>query len=619
MPSCNSIFDYSSFLKTVPDLPGVYRMYNSAGNVIYVGKAKNLSNRLHSYFVSSLNSVKTRALVGNIASIEYTVTPSESDALILEQNLIKEYRPHYNILLRDDKSYPYILVTKEKYPRIVYHRGPQKIKGTYYGPYPNTAAVKESLRLLQTVFPVRQCSNITFASRSRPCLLYQVKKCLGPCVSGLVTDDEYLKCVNMTELFLKGRYSDIIEQQIAEMTEASENCDFERAAVLRDRVFALRKVQEQQVIDDDSRKDSDIISIDFLSGSACINVIFLRDGQLKGSHNFFMMCTAEDVLNEIIRSFIEQYYLKDPSFGYPSDIVLDEKYKFDDSFCAVLSEASGHNLNAVYPQRGKMLKLLSMGEENAREALASRMKSAQLQRERIEDLEKLFSLEKGTVKRMECYDISHTFGERTVASCVVFGRDGPEVSKYRLFNIKDVKAGDDFAAMKQVLERRFLKAESADSLPDMVFIDGGDGQMSQAEDVINRCREIFADYNPLIVGVSKGEGRKHGLETLHMGYTRECINPGDNSAAFLLIQHIRDESHRFAITNHRRQRSSHKIVSRLELIPGVGKQKRQDLLNRFGGIKEVTSASREEIAKVPGIGEKLAGVIYQWLHNLGTE
>ncbi len=594
-------------------------MYNDAGVVIYVGKAKNLSNRLHSYFVSNITSPKTKALVSNIFSIEYTVTPSESDALILEQNLIKEHKPYYNILLRDDKSYPYILVTDEKYPRIVYHRGAQKIKGTYYGPYPNASAVKESLKILQTLFPVRQCTNITFSNRCRPCLLYQLKKCFGPCVSGLVSEEEYTRNVSLTELFLKGRYADIIDSQIAEMTEASDNCDFERAAVLRDRIYALRKVQEQQVIDADNQRNSDIISIDYLSGTACINVIFLRSGQLKGSHNFFLKCIGEEELGEIIRSFIEQYYLKDPSFGYPCEVVLSDKYRLEDSFCGILSQACGKNIEAAYPQRGRMQKLLVMGQENATQALTSRMKSSQLQRERIEELEKLFSLEKGCVKRMECYDISHTFGERTVASCVVFGREGPEVSKYRLFNIKNITAGDDFAAMKQVLERRFLKNESRDNLPDILFIDGGDGQMSQAEDVIRRCAEIFPGYKPLIVGVSKGEGRKHGLETLHMGYTRETLRPPEDSVAFLLIQHIRDESHRFAITNHRRQRSSHKIVSRLEQIPGVGKLKRQHLLNRFGGIKEITSASREEIAKVPGIGDKLADVIYQWLHNISAE
>ncbi len=619
MVSANTTFDHRAFLKTVPDLPGVYRMYNDQDTIIYVGKAKNLSNRLHSYFVANLVSPKTKALVSNIHHIEYTVTPSESDALILEQNLIKEHRPRYNILLRDDKSYPYILVTKEPYPRIIYHRGPQKIKGTYFGPYPNSSAVKDSLKLLQTLFPIRQCTNVTFANRSRPCLLYQIKKCLGPCVKGLVTDEEYLRNVEMTTLFLRGHYQQLLGDLTAQMQLCSENCDFEKATIYRDQIFALRKVQEQQVIDKESAENTDIVSYTYKFGVASINVIFHRNGQILGSHNFFLKCPASDDLSEILASFLEQYYLSEPAMGYPSQVVLPSKLRLDDSISASISGALGKNITLNYPTKGRLVKLLEMGQANADNAMSTKMKSAILQQERIEDLERLFALPVGTVKRMECYDISHTFGERTVASCVVFGRGGPENSLYRIFNITGITPGDDFAAMKQVLQRRFLKAPGVDKLPDILFIDGGDGQMTQAEEVINRCREKFTDYNPLIVGVSKGEGRKHGLETLHMGYTRQELHLPMESEAFLLIQHIRDESHRFAITNHRKQRSSHKILSRLEQIPGIGKQKRQDLLNRFGGVHEITSASRDEIAKVPGIGDKLAGVIYDWLHNVDTQ
>lgn len=595
-------------------------MYNGDRTVIYVGKAKNLSNRLHSYFVSNLPSAKTRALVSNIASIEYTVTPSEADALILEQNLIKEHKPRYNILLRDDKSYPYILVTADEYPRILSHRGPKKIRGSYYGPYPDATSVKESLKFLQSIFPVRQCGNNTFFGRSRPCLYWQMKKCLGPCVKGLVSDEEYRRNVAMTELFLKGRHDEILQDLTAEMIKAGEECRFEEAAVIRDRIFALRRVQQQQVIDGDGAGDVDIVSSACRSALACINVIFMRDGRLLGSSNYFLPCADKSQLPEILRIFFEQYYLSKPAFGVPQEVALDASasagdLRPDEDFAKTLSSALGQTLSFVSPQRGRLARLVEMGRDNVKAALDARLQSSKLQQERMEDLEKLFALAPGSVGRMECYDISHTFGERTVASQVVFGRQGPENGKYRLYNIAGITPGDDFAAMRQALERRFLKADSDDGFPDILFIDGGDGQLAQAEEIVSETREKFPGYNPLIVGVSKGEGRKPGLETLHMGYTREELNPAPDAPAFLLIQHIRDESHRFAITNHRRQRSAHKIVSRLEQIPGVGKKKRQDLLNRFGGLKEIASASRDEIAKVEGIGDKLAGVIYDWLHH----
>ncbi len=610
------MFDHVTFLKTVPDLPGVYRMYNDAGTVIYVGKAKNLSNRLHSYFLPNLSSAKTRALVSNIAKIEFTITFSESDALLLEQNLIKEHRPRYNILLRDDKSYPYILITSDKYPRIASHRGPQRFKGTYYGPYPNSSAVKDSLKILQNIFPVRQCSDTVFANRTRPCLLYQIKKCLGPCVKGLVSDEAYKEAVDMTALFLKGRYDDLLKELTDEMMKASEECRFEEAALCRDKIFALRKVQEQQVIDFENRPDADILNFASRNGLAAVNIIYYRHGQLLGSRCSVFKQSIEDDEISIVRSFLEQYYTSDPPFGFPSSVVMEETARQDDELAGVLSEITGKKMNFSYPSRGIMQKLLDMGRTNVQTSLATKIRSADLQTERILDLEKLFSLEAGIVHRMECYDISHTFGERTVASCVVFGRNGPDNSQYRIFNITGITPGDDFAAMKQALERRFLKADSSEKFPDLLFIDGGDGQLGQAEDVITRAKEKFPEYEPLIVGVSKGEGRKHGLETLHMGYTREELHLPIDSPAFLLIQHIRDESHRFAITNHRKQRSSHKIQSRLQQIPGIGPKKRQALLNRFGGISEITSASREEIAKVDGIGDVLAEVIYRNLHEM---
>lgn len=610
------MFDHVSFLKTVPDLPGVYRMYNGQGTVIYVGKAKNLSNRLHSYFVANLSSPKTRALVNAIHHIEFTVTLSESDALLLEQNLIKEHRPRYNILLRDDKSYPYILISADKYPRICSHRGPQNIPGTYFGPYPNSSAVKESLKILRSIFPIRQCTNAVFANRTRPCLLYQVKKCSGPCVSGLISDREYEEAVHLTSLFLKGRYGELLSQLTGEMSKASEECRFEQAAVIRDRIFALRKVQEQQIIDFDNKPDADIIACDFRSGMVGVNIIYYRHGQLLGSRNTVFSGMLEEDEPDLICSFLEQYYTSQPAFGIPAQIVLEESSRQEEDFSEMLSAALGQKIVLSYPTRGIMQKLLGMSRTNATTALSSKLRSAELQTERICDLERLFSLAAQSISRMECFDISHTFGERTVASCVVFGRNGPENSQYRLFNITGITAGDDFAAMKQALERRFLKADSAARFPDILFIDGGDGQLGQAEEVITKAREKFPEYNPLLVGVSKGEGRKHGLETLHLGYSRQELHLPMDSPAFLLIQHIRDESHRFAITNHRKQRSAHKIRSKLQDIPGIGPKKRQALLNRFGGLAEIISASREEIAKTEGIGDALSEIIYRSLHEM---
>lgn len=607
-------FDAKEFLRTVPDLPGVYRMYDAKGTIIYVGKAKILKNRLRSYFVGNGQSTKTKALVSNISHIEFTVAPSESDALILEQNLIKANKPRYNILLRDDKSYPYILMSSHEYPRLAYHRGPKKEQGKYYGPYPNSSAVKDSLKILQNIFPVRQCSDNVFANRSRPCLMYQIKKCLGPCVKGCVSDEEYSRNVSLVNMFLNGKFSDVLDNLTLDMQSASDDCRFEEAAALRDQIFALRKVQEKQSIDNENIPDVDVIAVEAGTGLACVNAIYHRNGRMIGSRNYFLKSLLGESAADLLRAFVENRYSCDESFGHPTEIVVAEDICPDEDFARMMTEASGREIKFAAPKRGARFSMLSMAIANAKTGLASKLKSSELQTERIEDLEKLFGLDPGSVRRMECYDISHTMGERTVASQVVFGRNGPETSLYRLFNIEGITAGDDFAAMDQVLRRRFLHPSTSENFPDILFIDGGDGQLSQGESVMTEVRQKFPEYKPLVIGVSKGEGRKHGLETLHFAWTRETLNLPFESKAFLLIQHIRDESHRFAIENHRKQRSSHKISSVLEKIPGVGPAKRRALLNRFGGLREITSASEAEIAKVPGISVSLAAEIYKFLH-----
>ncbi len=600
----------------MPELPGVYRMYGASGDVIYVGKAKKLANRLRSYFAAVSPSPKTRALVAAIRRIEYTVTPSESDALILEQSLIKEHQPRYNILLRDDKSYPLILVTDEEFPRILCHRGERKIRGRYYGPYPDASAVRESLEILRGIFPVRQCSSSEFSHRSRPCIRYQMGRCPGPCVFPRECGEEYRRNVERTEMFLKGRLSELLDTLTAEMIRHSDSCAFEQAARCRDMIASLRKVQERQTMEGGARGSLDAVTVSLCFGQAAVNVIFFRDDRILGSRNYFLRC-GEESPGEIVRIFLEQYYLREPPFGIPGEILLRPDACPGEDFQAVLSGAAGQEITVSCPSRGPRAKLLEMGRVNADEALKSRMKSSMLQQERIEDLESLLGIPRGSVRRMECFDVSHTFGERTVASCVVFGRGGPETSLYRLFNITGVTPGDDFAAMHQALERRFLKAEDDTHFPDILFVDGGPGQLSQAEEIVTRARERFPGWQPLVIGVAKGEGRKPGLETLRFGFTRREVDARPDSPAFLLVLHIRDESHRFAITSHRRQRSARRVVSRLEQIPGVGQRKRQELLNRFGGLREITGAGRDEIAKVPGIGPKLAQVIYDWLHNTG--
>ena len=556
----NEIFDYKSFLKLVPSKPGVYRMYDSSGTVIYVGKAKSLVNRLSSYFQKNLNSVKTAKLVSHIHHIEFTVVFSEADALILENSLIKKFKPHYNILLKDDKSYPYIILSKDKYPRVAKVRGKKSQNYEYFGPFPDSSSVKASLKLIQNIFPIRQCSDINFQSRKRPCLMYQIGKCLAPCVPGYVTDTEYAEQVNLLRLFLQGKDQTLLESIRNKMIACSDEQKYEEAAVLRDQMNALR---------------------------------------------------TEESVEELLLSFIQRYYFDKTAELLPDEIIIDKELDNIEFIQDALLKTSGKHVRVAYDVRSERLNFQKLATSNSLEAL-----KLNLADQRIDDLEKLFHME-GKVRRMECYDISHMMGEFTVASAVVFGREGPIPSEYRIYNIKGIKGGDDFAAMHQVLTRRFTDVSDSSTLPDIVFVDGGSGQLTQAEEVIGKFIDDkkYGDWNPLVIGVAKGEGRKHGLETLIKAWSREEYHLPEESPAFLMIQHIRDESHRFAITRHRNRRSKGKITSILFNIPGIGAVKRKNLLDYFGGFSALKSASVDEIKKVKGINSSLAEKIYETIHS----
>ncbi len=608
-------FDAKAFLKSVPHQPGVYRMLDGNATIIYVGKAKDLAKRLASYFRRDPGSEKTRALVRHIREIQLTVTHTETEALILEHNLIKQYQPKYNVLLRDDKSYPYILLSDHKHPRLGMHRGPRRLKGEYFGPYPSGGAVRESLHLLQKLFPIRQCEDGVYANRSRPCLLYQLKRCSGPCVHGLVSDEEYHAQVELTRLFLQGKDQQVIARVVAQMELASQQLDFEQAAQYRDQLLALRKVQEQQSVSGLIEDELDVIGIAGERGIASVHVLFIRHGKVLGSRNYFPKLPADTSKDEIMHAFLLQFYLSGLSGRrIPAEVLLDTELEDEDPLAETLSQAAGYPVKVSSRMRSERARYCKLATTNAQAALASKLAHQSTQHQRTEALEGLLQLPT-PLARMECFDISHTQGELTVASCVVFNREGPVFAEYRRFNISGITPGDDYAAMTQALERRFAKAKEPEKLPDILFIDGGPGQLARAEEIIARYQDQFAGKVPMLIGIAKGESRKPGLETLIMGGSRKELSLANDHIALHLIQHIRDESHRFAITGHRARRAKQKTASVLETIPGVGAKRRQALLTFMGGIQEVLKASPQELAKVPGISAELAIRIHDALHH----
>ena len=602
-------FDASAFLAACSGRPGVYRMLDAGGKLLYVGKAKNLKKRLASYFRKTGLAPKTAALVGKIAQVETTITANETEALLLEQTLIKEWRPPYNILLRDDKSYPYVHLSDGDFPRLSIHRGAKKQKGRYFGPYPSAGAIRESLNLLQKAFLVRQCEDSYFKNRTRPCLQYQIKRCKGPCV-GLVDPAEYAADVRHSVMFLEGRSNALTQELSTGMEEAAQRLDFERAAELRDQIGILRRVQDQQSMEGGTG-DIDVVAAIATPGGACVHLISVRGGRVLGSKNFFPQVAIEEESADVLVAFIGQYYLGNQERDLPGELIVNTDHEDFPTLIAALAELRGRELDISHRVRGTRARWQQLAVTNAEQALVARLANRQHTAARFEALAEALGLDEAP-QRLECYDISHSSGEATVASCVVFGPEGPLKSDYRRYNIEGVTAGDDYAAMHQALSRRFSKLKDGEGkLPDVLLVDGGKGQLSMAQEVLQE----LAVPELILLGVAKGVTRKPGFETLYLNdAAHEFTLPAD-SPALHLIQQIRDEAHRFAITGHRARRGKARRTSSLEEVPGVGPKRRRELLKHFGGLQELNRASIEEIAKAPGISKKLAESIYAALHS----
>jgi len=607
MGSTDSGFDASEFLRHLTSHPGVYRMLGNDGEVLYVGKARNLKNRVSSYFRSGGLSPKTQVLMGQVINVEITVTHTESEALILENTLIKSLQPRYNILLRDDKSYPYIyLSSSQTYPRLTLHRGARKAKGRYFGPYPNATAVRESLHLLQKVFRVRQCEDSFFENRSRPCLQYQIKRCTAPCVE-LISPAAYAEDVRHTVQFLEGRNSEVIDELAQRMDAAAAALEYEEAARYRDQIVNLRHIQERQYVSGE-RGDLDILAVVAAGGVACVQVFYIRAGRNLGNKAFFPRVPGETVPGEILSAFVTQYYL---GREVPNELLVNIDLPDAELLVRVLSEQAGHTVVLSSRVRGERARWVEMAERNAQHAVQARVSSRAGMYQRYEALQLALGLEE-PVARLECFDISHTQGEATVASCVVFGLEGAVKSDYRRFNIEGIEPGDDYAAMAQALLRRYTRISAGEGvLPDLILIDGGKGQLSAARRVLDELQ-----LSVPMVGVAKGPERKAGWEVLHLRDGRELRLAADNPGLHL-IQQVRDEAHRFAITGHRARRGRSRTESPLEAIPGIGPRRRQQLLRQFGGLREVARAGVEDLLKVKGVSRELAQAIYNAFHGDG--
>lgn len=606
-----SSFDSISFLKTVTNQPGVYRMYNTEAEVIYVGKAKDLKKRLSSYFRKKIDSEKTRALVSHIDKIDVTVTHTETEALILEHNYIKQYLPKYNVLLRDDKSYPYIFISGHRHPRLSMHRGAKKRKGEYFGPYPDSGAVRETLHLIQKIFPVRQCEDTVYSNRTRPCLMYQIGRCAGPCVSTIISDDDYAELVNYVRLFLQGKDKQVLEILIEKMEKASMTLRFEDAAKFRDQIQAIRRVQEQQFVSEDSMDDMDVLGFAQEKGIACIHILMIRQGKVLGSRSHFPKIPQNTSQEEVFESFLSQYYLShNEARTIPSRIILNEGLLVDAKpMQDALTQLAGRKVTFHVNPTGTRGRYLKLSNTNALTAITTKINHKMTINQRFKALQDELGIE--NILRMECFDISHTMGESTIASCVVFNQEGPVKQEYRRYNITGITGGDDYAAMGQVLERRYGKQLDVDKIPDIIFIDGGKGQLNRAHEIMTLCWQDWPK-RPRLIGIAKGVTRKPGLETLITIDGDEFHLPSD-APALHLIQHIRDESHNHAIAGHRAKRGKTRRTSALEGIEGVGPKRRQALLKYMGGLQELKRATVEEIAKVPGISHSLAEIIYQTL------
>ncbi|MGP1958672.1 MAG: excinuclease ABC subunit UvrC [Arsenophonus sp. NC-CH8-MAG3] len=605
------LFNPKVFLQTVTNQPGVYCMYDTTGMVIYVGKAKDLKKRLASYFIKEVTSRKTEQLIKNIAQIDVTVTHTETEALLLEHNYIKLYQPRYNVLLKDDKSYPYIFLSADKHPRLSMFRGSMKAKGDYFGPFPDVHAVKETLALLQKIFPVRQCDDSIYRNRSRPCLQYQINRCLAPCIKGLVSNSEYNQQVEYVRLFLLGKDKQVINQLIQNMEQASLTLKFEYSARYRDQIQAVRAVTEQQSIIG-NKQDLDVISVANHLGIACIQVLFIRQRKIVGSRSYYPKIPKNTQLSEVVQTFLGQFYLQGNEIrSLPEEILLDFLLPEKTLFANFLTKIAGRKINIQVQPRGIKAKYLKLARINAATALTTKVAQQSTIQKRMEALSALLRLDK--IYRMECFDISHTSGQQTVASCIVFDSNGPLRCEYRRYNIIDITPGDDYAAMHQVLTKRYSKHIDKNKVPDIIFIDGGKGQLAQAIAVFKALNVDWDITRPKLIGVAKGNNRKASLETLFFKPYGKGLSLQPDSPALHLIQNIRDESHNHAIIGHRQHRAKSRNTSTLESIEGIGPKRRQTLLKYMGGLQALRNASLDEITKVPTISYTLAKKIYNAL------
>jgi excinuclease ABC subunit C len=587
------VFDPKAFVAGLPSLPGVYRMLGKAGEALYVGKARDLKKRVASYFQKTLPSPRIQVMVSQVASMEVTATRSEGEALLLENNLIKSLAPRYNILFRDDKSYPYLMVTGHKYPRLGFHRGAKDRRNRYFGPFPHAYAVRESIQLLQRVFRLRTCEDTVFENRSRPCLLHQIRRCTAPC-TGKIAPQPYAEDVANAMLFLEGREDDVIGNLTGKMKAAAQARRYEEAAAYRDQVRALSRVQARQYVESNRGVDADVVACAIDGGIACVNLVMIRGGRHVGDRSFFPANAEGAAESEVVSAFVEQHYLDHPA---PGMVVTSEPVDME-------------NLNVVNPSHGERRVWLDMARKNALLAIAQRVRDRATQEGRLLALREALALAEGT-QRIECFDISHTMGEATVASCVVYDRQQMQKSEYRRFNIRDVTPGDDYAAMRQVLARRYERmAAEGGKVPDLILIDGGKGQVAAA-------RAALSDlglHQACVVGIAKGPGRRPGMEQLIIESEERSLQLAPSHPGLHLIQQIRDEAHRFALVGHRARRGKTRTTSVLNEIPGIGAKRRQALIEHFGGLRGVQAAAVDQIAEVAGISRPLAERIYKHLH-----
>lgn len=601
-------FDAKAFLATLTELPGVYRMLDEADSLLYVGKAKNLKKRVSSYFRENLSSPRIAHMVSQIARIETTVTRTEAEALLLENNLIKSLSPRYNILFRDDKSYPYIVLSRGDFPRLGFFRGNPDRKADYFGPYPSAWAVRDSIHLLQKMFRLRTCEDSVFANRSRPCLLYQIKRCSGPCVD-LVSPADYASDVQLASMFLLGKQQEVVRRLTSAMEAASTALAFEQAAIYRDQIQSLHQVQEKQFVSSSKGEDCDIVVAVAESGQLCVNLAMVRGGRHLGDRPLFSSQAGESSAEEGLGAFLRQHYVSHPLPGrllvHPSP-AGDDRQETE----AALAELAGRSM-VIQEARSQMHKAwVDMALQNARLAILARNQASAQQEQRLAALQQ--ALGQGeAIARIECFDISHTMGEAAVASCVVYDGNQMKRADYRRFNIKDITPGDDYAAINQAVRRRYERVAAGEGIaPDLILIDGGKGQVASAFAALT---DLGLSGLPML-GVAKGEARKPGLETLIFPDGREALNLPVSSPALHLIQEIRDEAHRFAITGHRAKRAKPRKTSTLDSLPGIGPARRKALINRFGGLAGVREASIDQLAEVPGISHDMAEKIHSALH-----